>query len=313
MPAMVAGGRDDLDLEGNWESLGTGGAGEAGGRGKGKPKKKRKASAAAEEAPAEDDDDASAEEPPKKKAKKARRKGAALAAAAAAVDASVAREEGPAAQARARLQAAWEAEVKASHLTQLEQKEVAPMASWFVPCGEDVALAVLPKRLPAGAWSSSLRTLLALRDRAKPPAATPHGVSIAVLASSAERVFAAITEIRDAKAWRGLKPLALAAHGGGRKRDQVARQAKALASGASLAVATPGRLLRLVEEGHVKPANLGALVVDLTRDQKQRNLLGMPETRRDLFSLLRKHLLPLLGRGDGPRLLLCGNTADTAA
>mmetsp|Transcript_19457 Transcript_19457/g.61048 ORF Transcript_19457/g.61048 Transcript_19457/m.61048 type:complete len:173 (+) Transcript_19457:637-1155(+) len=125
--------------------------------------------------------------------------------------------------------------------------------------------------------------------------------------ASAERVFAALGEVREA--WPS-KPFALAAHGGGRKRDQVTRQAKALGRGVAVAVATPGRVLRLLEEGHVELGGLEVVVLDLTIDRKLRDLLALPETRRDLFGLIQKHLMPLFGKGGRPRLALCrGGTA----
>lgn len=307
---MAMDGCDDLDLEGNWAPLGTADSEKVPGPGKGKKKgrkRKRPNAAAAKQLDATENVQAS---PAEDKAKKRRKCGAGTGAGLAMAPAC----EELRARACARLQASWMAEAKASKLTLLEAKEVVPAATWFLACEEDAPLADLPKQVRGDAAASSPLplALLALRAGAELPAPGPAGISITVLTPSAERVFAALAELREAEAWHGARPLALAAHGGGRKRDQVARQAKALAVGASVAVATPGRLLRLLDEGHVRPFALGTLVLDLARDRKQRDLLGMPETRRELFLLLRRYLIPLLGQGEGPRLLLCGGPASLA-
>lgn len=129
--------------------------------------------------------------------------------------------------------------------------------------------------------------------------------SVIVLCPSAERAFAALEEIKEA--WQlKTKVVVLAAHGGGKKSDQVARQAKAIESGAPVAVATPGRLQRLLDEDLLDVSGVRLLVLDLSVDRKKRDLLTLPETRRETFGLLRKHLLRLLGSDAGPKLVLCG-------
>jgi len=211
-----------------------------------------------------------------------------------------------------RLDVAWATHVKAEKLSLLEAQEVVPKDSWFSGCWPDATLNSLPSRLIREDISAS-RTLLAIHKGAnadgaiKLPAAEPGTVAVAVLCLSVERVFV-VHEMLQSR-W-GVKAFALCAHGGGRKRDQIARQAKAVASGVAVGIGTPGRVLRLMDEGHVKSSGLEAILLDLKPDRKQRDLLELPETRRDLFGLLRRHLLPMLGQTSqegthGPRLLLC--------
>merc|ERR1719382_1744957 len=88
--------------------------------------------------------------------------------------------------------------------------------------------------------------LAALRRRSAPPAAAPSGAAVVVLCASSDHVFDATQEIQQS--W-GVKPLSLSTAGGGRRKDQVARQAKALKEGVAVAVGSPGRVLRLLEEG----------------------------------------------------------------
>lgn len=190
-----------------------------------------------------------------------------------------------AAWACARLAASWIAEVRAASLSPLEAKEFQPTATWFMPLAPKEKLRRLPMKLPAGCDSK----------------VAPKSVSTLILCASAEQAFAAVGELGKASS----KPLVLATHGGGRKCDQVKRQAAALAKGAALAVATPGRLQRLLEEGHLDPLSLKVLVIDLSRDRKQRDVLSLPETRRDLLGLIRRHFMQPLECGR-LRVALCG-------
>jgi len=207
-----------------------------------------------------------------------------------------------------RFKAAWAAHVKAEKLSTLEAQEVVPKDSWFSACWPDATLDSLPSKLVREDVSAS-RTLLAIHEGAdavnaiKLPAAEPGTVAVAVLCLSVERVFV-VHEMLQSR-W-GVKAFALCAHGGGRKRDQIARQAKAVASGVAVGIGTPGRILRLMDEGHLKPSGLEAILLDLKPDRKQRDLLELPETRRDLFGLLRRHLLPVLSQTSQRLLLCCG-------
>eukprot|EP00933_Yihiella_yeosuensis_P014493 TRINITY_DN12978_c0_g2_i2.p1 TRINITY_DN12978_c0_g2~~TRINITY_DN12978_c0_g2_i2.p1 ORF type:complete len:177 (-),score=36.45 TRINITY_DN12978_c0_g2_i2:61-591(-) len=161
--------------------------------------------------------------------------------------------------------------------------------------------------------SESGSTLSAARDgKGKTPKVEPQNISVLVLCSSTDRVFKVKAEIEEA--WK-VKALALAAHGGGRKKDQVARQAKAIAAGVAVAVATPARLLRLLSEEHISPENLSLVVLDCERDRKQRDVLTLAESRGDLFKLLRQHFLSCLPSKDdegfkGLAFLLCSAAAD---
>jgi len=204
-----------------------------------------------------------------------------------------------------RLQAAWDVEASANKLSALEKQEVLPSGSWFVPCAEGVTVNNLLQRCQCSAGDPPLRTFLALRDGKKLPSPVPKSAALAVIVPSVDRVFAIVGEMREAQGWRKVKPVVLAAHGGGRKSDQVLRQAKALEQGTAVAVATPGRLLRLFEEGHAQPDGFELLVLDLTRDIKRRDLLKMPDTRKELFNLLRCHLMKPI-QGERTRLVFCG-------
>jgi len=186
-----------------------------------------------------------------------------------------------------RLRAAWAADCKAQKLTPLEARELSPSARWMPPGPAAAPLERLPWLLGAAV-----------------PAPRARSASVAVLSPSVERVFGVVALLGEAWA---VKPLALGAHGGGRKKDQIARQARALARGAVVAAATPGRLLRLLDEGHACLEGTELVVLDLAVDRKGRDLLTLPETRRDFIRLLRVHLQPLLERPGGPRLALCGS------
>eukprot|EP00928_Gymnodinium_smaydae_P047405 TRINITY_DN31638_c0_g1_i1.p1 TRINITY_DN31638_c0_g1~~TRINITY_DN31638_c0_g1_i1.p1 ORF type:complete len:318 (+),score=59.72 TRINITY_DN31638_c0_g1_i1:63-1016(+) len=309
-------GVDDLDLDGNWV---VGGADDAPRESKSKKGKKRKLQAGdgSDHAQAPS---ASAES--SGTGKKKRKKGGAI------LDAVLNSEKAPAVGVGAdalrqwaltRLETSWAAETKATKLTPLESKDVKPSPSWFVPCAPDVSLGKMPKAVAGKKSKEStfpgVATLRAISAGGTPPAGPAGGVSVLVLCASTNRVFEAKAEIE--KAWN-VKALALAAHGGGRKKDQVARQAKSLSEGVAVAIATPARLLRLLAEGHVDPKCLGLVVLDLAKDGKQRDVLTLQETRGDIFKLIRKPFLPHLpgqptATNEGLALLLCGASASSAA
>ncbi|CAJ1395109.1 unnamed protein product [Effrenium voratum] len=204
--------------------------------------------------------------------------------------------------AKTRLGTAWVAEAKAKKLTPIEAKELRPLGSWFLPVPPQLRVAQLP-------GLEGCQRLQGLGSE-RPGAGC---VGALVLCSSVERVFALKAEL-DAVCPQ--KALALAKHGGGRLSDQLSRQAKALAAGAALAVATPARLNRLVAEGHLDPARISLVILDLAKDKKQRDVLTLQEARGDFFQLLRGQLLPLLPKakkGTGLALLLCGAGAASAA
>lgn len=256
----------------------------------GKGKKRKLASKQAEEAAANTGPVAADAERPESAAAKKRRKRAkrkqGLAEGDTVPDAG-ADPEVVTAWAAARFSAAWSAEVQASSLSPLEAKEFRPVSAWFLPISPGEQLRRLPRKLPSG-W-----------DAAK---LVPKSVFVVVLCNSAERAFVIAPELSKAMS---SKPLVLASHGGGRKGDQVKRQAASIAKGAHLAVATPGRLLRLLDEGHLQVQCLRCIIIDLCRDRKQRDVLSLPETRRDVLGLMRRHCAqPLEGRQ--LRVAMCG-------
>jgi len=209
-------------------------------------------------------------------------------------------------QAVARMASAWVAEGKVKKMSPLELKGVMPRVSWFHDCSAEAQLARLPwAEAVSGTLLASFKSAAAVEPKRR-----PRSISVAVLCLSTERVFEALAEISEA--WKvgkaAGKPLALAAHGGGRRKEQVARQAKAIAVGVSVAVGTPGRLLRLLEEKHLEATGLDLIVIDLACDRKDRDVLALPETRRDLFALCRRFLLDELQREGGCRIVVCGAT-----
>lgn len=247
---------------------------------------------------------AAAEEPPKpESANRKRRKKRAAKLAAARAGARTLPPGGFAQWSAATLADAWEAESKCRKLSSLEAKEISPDVSWFAPCSPGTALARLPEVLGAKSMSdeeraitSSFITLRAFQKRKSKgiPSPKPSGASIVVLVCSAERCFELSGKLHDA--W-GVKPAVLASHGGGRKADQLARQAKVLEKGVSLAIATPGRAMRLADDGSLNFESCEAVVLDLACDQKGQSLLTLHSTRQDMFALLKKHFLKHLQTG----------------
>lgn len=200
-----------------------------------------------------------------------------------------------------RLKDAWAAEAKAASLSPLEMREVKPLKAWFAPCPPGATVASLPQSItPSTEAGSVLRELIKgkICDKAG------KGAAILVLCSSVERVFAVIAELQTS--WK-VKPTALANHGGGRKRDQLARQAVAFGS-ARVAVGVPGRVIRLLDEKLLDAGALESLelvILDLAIDPKQRDLLSLADTRRDLLDLFRRFLAPAFARGARLRLAMC--------
>mmetsp|Transcript_45019 Transcript_45019/g.97101 ORF Transcript_45019/g.97101 Transcript_45019/m.97101 type:complete len:252 (-) Transcript_45019:365-1120(-) len=208
----------------------------------------------------------------------------------------------PEKQAKERLEAAWAAEGKARKLSDLELKELQPKPSWFLSCSPEVALRRLPTHLEK-AGGATMEQLA--KGQTSNIAVKPGCIGVVVLCLSTERAFqlAALLE----KTWK-IKPLTLCTFGGGRKKDQLQRQGRAIEAGVPVAVATPGRLSRLLDDGHAKVAGMELVVVDLAMDLKQRDVLSLPETRRDFFQLFRSHLCGPLKEASAaaPRLALCG-------
>lgn len=202
-----------------------------------------------------------------------------------------------------RLVAAWAAESKASSLSALESKELLFVPSWFA-LDTQVMFARLPQSCDSTCRSPCIR---ALRDGKDPAAGVARSSCVVVLCMSTERAFTVVDELKEA--WNlKRKPFALVKHGGGRLVDQVSRQGKVLAGGVAVAVATPGRLTRLIEEGLFEMNAAELLVLDTSVDRKQRSLLTLPETRCEMFVLLRKHVVAHLGKQQGVQLALCSSS-----
>ncbi|CAK9033303.1 unnamed protein product [Durusdinium trenchii] len=204
--------------------------------------------------------------------------------------------------AKNRIATSWIAEAKSKKLAPLEVKELKPMTSWFLPCPPQLTVEQLPE------WAAKAPSVLKGFGSEEPKKGS---VKVLALCASTDRVFA-IKAAWDA-AFPHLKALALAAHGGGRKKDQVLRQAKALEQGTALAVATPARLSRLKAEGHIEMSKIGVVLLDLAKDVKRRDVLTLQDTRSDFFKFLREiqHLLPRSRKAakaipEGLTLLLCG-------
>lgn len=70
-------------------------------------------------------------------------------------------------------------------------------------------------------------------------------------------------------------------------------------------VGTPNRLQALIECGALKLDALTHIVLDWSwRDSKLRRLVDIPEVRTDFFTLLTKHLIPVLRQGKAKLALL---------
>jgi len=194
--------------------------------------------------------------------------------------------------------AALTAYAKANHLAPLEMKDVEPTENWFIPCLPTAAVSQMPWALdlPVIQDKPGLNSIMqCVQQGMQLPTPHPGAVPILILCTSTDRCFSLVDELGPK--WGVQKPLVLAAHGGGRKQDQIARQSKVLEQGVSLAVGTPGRVRRFLDGGLINKGKLEVIVIDLAQDQKQRNLLTLPETRHDLFNILKQHCLSCFGRG----------------
>lgn len=57
-----------------------------------------------------------------------------------------------------------------------------------------------------------------------------------------------------------------------------------------IAVGTPGRVLRLVEEGILDVGNVKYLIFDMERDSKTYHVLDNKELRKDIFDMYKNHV-----------------------
>lgn len=82
------------------------------------------------------------------------------------------------------------------------------------------------------------------------------------------------------------------------KHMKVPEQEAALrAEPIGAAAGTPNRLVKLAESGALKLDRLRLVVLDVSLDAKKMTILDHSETRADLCTLLKQHLLPLLAAG----------------
>eukprot|EP00746_Dinoflagellata_sp_MGD_P082884 gnl/MRDRNA2_/MRDRNA2_32943_c0_seq1.p1 gnl/MRDRNA2_/MRDRNA2_32943_c0~~gnl/MRDRNA2_/MRDRNA2_32943_c0_seq1.p1 ORF type:complete len:230 (+),score=58.80 gnl/MRDRNA2_/MRDRNA2_32943_c0_seq1:59-748(+) len=152
----------------------------------------------------------------------------------------------------------WHAHAYHKKLSPLEQKEIDCDAAWMAPLPLQTPLSNLPEAL------KGLPSCLDLHAKIS------DGALLIVLCISADRGFTVSEEIK--KAWKGIVPVALYKHGGGRNSDQLSRQAKAFSKGCAVAVGTPGRLARLLDEGSISLNKTSLIVLDLHKDVKNFNL-----------------------------------------
>ncbi|XP_071506863.1 protein CMSS1-like [Diadema antillarum] len=113
-----------------------------------------------------------------------------------------------------------------------------------------------------------------------------------LLTSSGKR---AVDLMRDAASFRGKCVTAKLFA----KHIKIAEQEKFLASHrVQFAVGTPHRVSCLLESGAVTLDDTKYVILDWNwRDAKLRRFVDIPELKRDLFELLRKHLIPAASRG----------------
>ncbi|KAJ2157003.1 hypothetical protein GGF46_004800 [Coemansia sp. RSA 552] len=109
---------------------------------------------------------------------------------------------------------------------------------------------------------------------------------VLILCSSALRVLELIRELRPVSLLRPVMKLFS-------RHIKIAEQKKLLASTAvDIAVGTPNRVRKLMEDGALKINRLRLVVIDCWQDDKMRVLVDMDDTRQDLFGLWRDILLP---------------------
>lgn len=73
---------------------------------------------------------------------------------------------------------------------------------------------------------------------------------------------------------------------------KVQEQAKMLEKYHPIAVATPNRLRRLLELNYLCMDNTQCVVLDMARDSKDYDILGLKDTRKDLIELFQLELYP---------------------
>ncbi|KAJ1939567.1 hypothetical protein GGF37_004346 [Kickxella alabastrina] len=110
---------------------------------------------------------------------------------------------------------------------------------------------------------------------------------VLIISSSALRVVDLVRRLRPVSTKRPVMKLFS-------RHLKIQDQKKALADGAvDVAVGTPNRILKLLEEKDLKVNRLRLVVIDCWQDDKMRVVVDMDDTRKDLFAIWRDHLLPM--------------------
>ncbi|KAJ2721536.1 hypothetical protein GGI07_003889 [Coemansia sp. Benny D115] len=120
-----------------------------------------------------------------------------------------------------------------------------------------------------------------------------HGApQVLVLCSSALRAVDLVRRLRPVSPRRNVLKLFS-------KHMKIDQQRKVLKENAvDVAVGTPNRILKLLEDGDLKVNRLRLVLFDCWQDEKMRVLVDMDDTRKDLFALWRDQLLPALANPD---------------
>lgn len=159
----------------------------------------------------------------------------------------------------------------------LEHAEFEPPSILLLPRRGESLQARLQAALPT-TWRDTL-------GRAPPHATRCGAPALLVVAPAALRALELLRELPDFH--RACPVAKLFA-----KHIKIAEQVELLASRPlCIGVGTPARLAALVADGALSLERVALVVVDCSRDVKLRNLLDIPETRRDFWALLwRQHL-----------------------
>ncbi|XP_041475224.1 uncharacterized protein C3orf26 homolog [Lytechinus variegatus] len=141
----------------------------------------------------------------------------------------------------------------------------------------------LSRRIPT--WTDMV-------DEHKKEKTPNHSCIVLLLTSSAKR---AVDLNRDTQAFKGTCVTAKLFA----KHLRISEQVKYLESHrVQFAVATPHRVSSLLESGSFNVDDMKYVILDWNwRDAKLRRFVDIPELRKDLFDLLRKHLVPAANKG----------------
>ncbi|XP_030852478.1 uncharacterized protein C3orf26 homolog [Strongylocentrotus purpuratus] len=144
----------------------------------------------------------------------------------------------------------------------------------------------------SGYLSRNIPTWTDMVDEHKKEKTSNHSSIVLLLTSSAKR---AVDLNRDTQAFKGTCVTAKLFA----KHLRISEQEKYLSSHrVQFAVATPHRVSSLLESGSFTMEDMKYVVLDWNwRDAKLRRFVDIPELKKDLFDLLRKHLVPAANKG----------------